>query len=108
MVSALSRTLPCPIAADTHAADSRRRPPQPAPRVREALAQAQAPRAVAELVLHGRQVPWSVHAPRRRPIGAVLTHPPRRLLRHHHRLLARADRRHLRLVRVRAVPADRW
>jgi small subunit ribosomal protein S27e len=37
--------------------DSRRRPAQPLRRVRKAPAQAQAPRTVPQLVLHGRQMP---------------------------------------------------
>ena len=46
------------------------------------------PRAPAPLLLHGRQVP--------------------RLLHHHHRLLARPDRRHLRRLLDRPLPAHRW
>lgn len=44
------------------------------------------PRARPALLLHGRQVPWLLH--------------------HHDRLLARPDRRHLRRLLDRAVPAD--
>lgn len=33
---------------------------------------------------------------------------PTRLLRHHHRLLARTDRRPLRLMRECALPTNRW
>ena len=46
------------------------------------------PCAPAPLLLHGRQVP--------------------RLLHHHHRLLARPDRRHLRRLLDRPLPAHRW
>ena len=67
---------------------TRRRSPQPEPCGRSESAQAQATRAVAQLVLHGRQVP--------------------RLLQHHRRLLTRPDRRPLRLVLDRALPTDRW
>ena len=46
------------------------------------------PRTGPALLLHGRQMP--------------------RLLHHHNRLLARPDRRYLRRVLNRAVPADGW
>lgn len=46
------------------------------------------PCARTPLLLHGRQVP--------------------RLLQHHDRLLSRPDRRHLRVVRDRPLPTDRW
>merc|ERR1711907_346973 len=62
------------------------RPPPPV-RVRgKTEAQAQAPRTVAELVFHGRQVPG--------------------LLQHHDGLFARADHRAVRLVLDDALPAD--
>ena len=64
---------------------ARKRPTAPAPRGREAQAQAEAPRAAPEQLLHGRQVP--------------------RLLQDHHRLQSRADGRALRRLQHRPVPA---
>ena len=65
----------------------RHRPPPPSRRPGSPQAQAQAPRPVPQLLLHGRQVPG--------------------LLPHHHRVLQRADRRRLPLLLRRAVHADR-
>lgn len=41
-----------------------------------------------QLLLHGRKVPW--------------------MLQHHHRLFTRSNRRHLRIMPNRPVPANRW
>jgi hypothetical protein len=74
----------------THLLDflsARQGSPPPASRRGEAQAQAEAPRAAPQLVLHGRQVP--------------------RMLQDHDRVQPRADGRPLRRLLHRSVPAHR-
>lgn len=64
------------------------RPSTPFKAARSSATQEKEIGARTQLILHGRQVPW--------------------MLQHHHCLLTRSNRRHLRIMQHRSVPAYWW